>query len=338
MATKRIEYIDAMRGFTMILVVFAHICHFCLDDSRMGYNSVFIIFRLPCFFMLSGWLFEPVATRPFATIARKKFMVQIVPTFIFLFLLAPPPLFFHQLGALKGGYWFTFVLFEFFILNMLIVRLDSKWRPWVALAIALASFVYARYYNSIQMSATGYLAFVVNGLGFLSVALWRFFLFFCVGAWMRRHFDAFIRWTSKPAVILAIAVAFFAIASTPHIDNIWFEMFRFYVGGITGMWLVFTCFRQFGTWLKRIHLSRPLQYVGTRTLDVYLLHYFFLPRFLVPYADQLKAFNSQFVEFWVILAISLIVLLLSLLASYIIRLSPFLGHYLFGVKYEQKSL
>ena len=39
-----------------------------------------------------------------------------------------------------------------------------------------------------------------------------------------------------------------------------------------------------------------------------------------------------------ILAVSLIVLLLSLLASYIIRLSPFLGHYLFGVKNEQKSL
>ena len=52
------------------------------------------------------------------------------------------------------------------------------------------------------------------------------------------------------------------------------------------------------------------------------------------WADQLKAFNSQFVEFWVILAVSLIVLLLSLLASYIIRLSPFLGHYLFGVKIQ----
>ena len=221
---------------------------------------------------------------------------------------------------------------------MLIVRLGSKWRPWIALAVALASFVYARYYNSIQMSATGFLALVVNGLGFLSVALWRFFLFFCVGAWMRRHFDAFIRWTSKPAVILAIAVAFFAIASTPHIDHLGFEMFRFYVGGVTGMWLVFTCFRLSSSWLQKIRLSKPLQYVGTRTLDVYLLHYFFLPRFLVPYADQLKAFNSQFVEFWAILAISLIVLLLSLLASYIIRLSPFLGHYLFGVKYEQKSL
>ena len=38
----------------MILVVFAHICHFCLGDSRMGFNAVFILFRLPCFFMISG--------------------------------------------------------------------------------------------------------------------------------------------------------------------------------------------------------------------------------------------------------------------------------------------
>ena len=334
MAKQRIEYIDAMRGFTMILVVYSHICHFCLGDSLLGYNGTFFLFRLPCFFMLSGWLFEPVAQRPFVANVRHKFMVQILPTFIFLLLLAPPPEFFRQLGALKGGYWFTFVLFEFFVLYMLIVRLGRRWRPWVALAIAMAAFVYSRYYSSIQSSAAGVLAMVVNGLGFLSVVLWRYFLFFYVGAWMRRHFDAFIRWTSRPAVFLAIAAAFLAIAFTPHLDHVWFEMFRFYVGGITGMWLVFTCFRLSATWLTKSRLSRPLQYVGTRTLDIYLLHYFFLPRFLMPYADQLRACDSHLVEFLVIMGVSLIVLSLSLLASYVIRLSPFLGHYLFGVKCE----
>ena len=151
---------------------------------------------------------------------------------------------------------------------------------------------------------------------------------------MRRHFDAFIQWTSKPLVILIIVLVFFAIASTPHLDNIWYEMARFYVGGITGMWMVFTCFRLSISWLQKLHLSQPLQYVGTRTLDIYLLHYFFLPRFLMPYADQLKAYDSQIVEFFVIMAIVLIVLALTLLVSYFIRLSPFLGHYLFGVKYE----
>ena len=334
MAKQRIEYIDAMRGFTMILVVYSHICHFCLEDSLLGFNGTFFLFRLPCFFMLSGWLFEPVAQRPFMANVRHKFMVQIVPTFIFLLLLAPPPEFFHQLGALKGGYWFTFVLFEFFILYMLIARLGKRWAPWLALAIALASFFYARYYNDMQSSAEGMTALVIDVLGFMSVVLWRFFLFFYIGAWVRRHFDAFIQWTSKPAVIIITVALFFIIASTPHLDNIWYEMLRFYVGGISGMWMVFTCFRLSISWLQKLHLSKSLQYVGTRTLDIYLLHYFFLPRFLMPYADQLKAYDSQIIEFLVIMGISLIVLAITLLASYVIRLSPFLGHYLFGVKYE----
>ena len=111
-------------------------------------------------------------------------------------------------------------------------------------------------------------------------------------------------------------------------------MFRFFVGGITGMWMVFTCFRLSDSWLKKHHLSQPLQYVGTRTLDIYLLHYFFLPRFLISYADRLKALDSQFIEFVIIMGIALVVLAITLLASYLIRLSPFLGHYLFGVKYE----
>ena len=72
-----------------------------------------------------------------------------------------------------------------------------------------------------------------------------------------------------------------------------------------------------------------------RTLDIYLLHFFFLPRFLEAYTGQLKAFDSQFLEFIVIMGVSLVILALCLLASYVIRLSPFLGHYLFGVKYER---
>ena len=129
-----------------------------------------------------------------------------------------------------------------------------------------------------------------------------------------------------------IIISFFLIASTSHHDNLLFEMFRFYGGGITGMVMVFTFFRLSASWLKELHISRPLQYVGTRTLDIYLLHFFFLPRFIISYVDQLKAYDSQMIEFLVILIVSLVVLMLSLLASYIIRLSPFLAKYLFGVE------
>ena len=337
MGKQRIEYIDAMRGFTMILVVFAHVCHFCLGDSRMGGNAVFILFRLPCFFMISGWLFESVAERPFKEVAKHKAMVQLLPTFIFLLLLAPPPDFFHQLGAVKGGYWFTFALFEFFILYMVMVRASRRLTPIFAITLTLASFIYSRYYNSIRSSADESLLMLMDILGFLSVITWRFFIYFYLGTWIRRNFDSFIRWTSKTVVVGLIIVAFLLIASTSHHDNLLFEIFRFYGGGITGMIMVFTFFRLSASWLKKWHISKPLQYVGTRTLDIYLLHFFFLPRFLMTYAGQLAEYNSRLIEFIYIMAVSLVVLAISLVASYVIRLSPFLGHYLFGVKYEKRS-
>ena len=335
MAKQRIEYIDAMRGFTMILVVYSHICHFCFGDSLLGFNAVFFLFRLPCFFFISGWLFETMARKPFWKVARRKMMVQLVPTFIFLFLLAPPPEFFHQLGALKGGYWFTYALFEFFILYMLVVRLCRKCDFGVALLITLGSFIYSRYYHVILSSAVGWQIVAIKLLGFLSVVVWRYFLFFYIGAWVRRYFEAFVRWTDKPLVILVITAIFALVASTPHKDHLIYEILRFYVGGITGMIMVFCFFGLSDSWLQRIHLSKPLQYVGTRTLDIYLLHYFFLPHFLVTYTDQLQGFDSRVIEFVVILCISILVLGVTLLVSYVIRLSPFLGHYLFGVDYHR---
>ena len=334
MAKQRIEYIDAMRGFTMILVVYSHICSLCLGDMWMGWNDVFFLFRLPCFFFISGWLFETAARKPFWKVVRRKMMVQLLPTFFFLFLLAPPPEFFHQLGALKGGYWFTFVLFEFFILYMLSVRLCRKWDFGVAFLITLGSYCYARYYHVIQIAAIGWQAVFVDMLGFLSVVVWRYFLFFYIGAWVKRHFEAFVRWTDKPVVLLVIIAVFAFVASTPHKDHLLYEILRLYVGGISGMIMVFSFFRLSATWLQLVRLSKPLQYVGTRTLDIYMLHFFFLPRFLLSYADQLQALDSHVMEFVVILMISLLVLGVTLLASYAIRLNHFLGHYLFGVDYQ----
>ena len=337
MARQRIAYIDAMRGFTMILVVYSHICHFCLGDSLLGFNATFFLFRLPCFFLISGWLFEPVSRQPFRQIARKKFMVQIVPTFIFLLLLAPPPEFFHQLGALKGGYWFTFVLFEFFLIYMLSVRCCGRWSWLLALVVSIGSFYFASYQNHWRLIAPNYsyLPPLLDIAGFLSIRVWQYYLFFYIGTQVRRHFDAFVKITERPWVVMLLIAVFFAISSTAHPASAVLEYLRFNLGGIFGMFMVFVLFRHAASWLQRLHLSKPLQYVGTRTLDIYLLHYFFLPRFLMPYADQLRAFDSQFIEFLVIMGISLIVLALSLLTSYVIRLSPFLGHYLFGVKYER---
>ena len=127
-----------MRGFTMILVVYSHICRYCLGDWTMGWNDVFFLFRLPCFFFISGWLFEQVG-RQWNSITirhtiKHKFMVQIVPTVIFLLLLAPPPLFFSRLGTTKGGYCFSLALFVLFLFYIFFQRYLQNWHWFFVLA------------------------------------------------------------------------------------------------------------------------------------------------------------------------------------------------------------
>ena len=335
MAKQRIEYIDAMRGFTMILVVYSHVCHFCLGDKWMGWNDVFFLFRLPCFFFISGWLFEPVR-ESILSVVKKKFTVQIVPTVIFLLLLAPPPIFFSRLGATKGGYWFTFALFVFFLLYLFSERYLKRWGGAYALVVSIAAFCYDINYNRYFKD----MGLMTQALGFLSFITWRYYLFFYIGTWVKRHFDDFIRWTGKPVVIMAVVIGFALFAWHPHSENAMAAYLIFSVGGLMGLTMVFTLFRYIYTSSLlspfASHLS-PLEYIGTRTLDIYLLHYFLLPRFLSQYSGSLHAFDNQWLESLVAMTLSLMIVMVCLLVSYVIRLSPFLGHYLFGVKYERKQ-
>ena len=275
-------------------------------------------------------------------------MVQIVPTLIFLLLLAPPPLFFSRLGATKGGYWFTFALFIFFLLNIfsswLVRKHSAKQQDWLLFTFALIISVLAFYYDVYYNCYFCHFGWLTKGLGFISLITWRYYLFFYIGTIVKRHFEAFIRWTYKPMVIILVIAGFFAISEIPHMNYIPLVYLVFAIGGILGLTMIFTIFRYIGSYLSfhpTSNISRftfhSLIYIGTRTLDIYLLHYFFLPRFLLTYSDQLKAYNSRTLEFFVALILAMIVVGLCLIASRIIRLSPFLAKFLLGVTAKKKT-
>jgi Fucose 4-O-acetylase and related acetyltransferases len=328
-----------MRGFTMILVVYSHICGFCLGDTKQGFNDVFFLFRLPCFFFISGWLFEKVErswnNETVRQTIKHKFMVQIVPTFIFLLLLAPPPLFFSRLGATKGGYWFTFALFEFFLLCIFSERYLKRLGGAFALVISASAFCYDIFYNRLVHVLN--IQWITDVLGFLSFMTWRYFLFFYIGTWVKRHFELFVRWTNKPSIILPVIIGFVLIAMHPHAENGVFAYLIFAVGGVLGLTLVFTLFRLFYSQRFSLITHRSLEYIGSRTLDIYLLHYFFLPRYLLPYGEQLRAYDSKVLELVVALLLALAVVVICLVVSYVIRLCPFLGRYLFGVTTKERK-
>lgn len=87
---KRVQFIDAMRGFTMFLVVFGHVFVFGLGygEEESVLSSFFITFRMPMFFFISGYIgFNAIEKCNFdfyrLNLAKKSF-VQLVPTIIFL--------------------------------------------------------------------------------------------------------------------------------------------------------------------------------------------------------------------------------------------------------------
>ena len=128
MTTKRLEYIDALRGFIMILVVYLHIINFGyhIDNTKMEamdtFINLFIRFLMPLFFFISGFVLYKKERVWRKTIIkdfiRKKFFILVTPTFIFLFLFAFlfSLSYIGSLTEMKSGYWFTIALFEFFVL------------------------------------------------------------------------------------------------------------------------------------------------------------------------------------------------------------------------------
>ena len=139
---------------------------------------------------------------------------------------------------------------------------------------------------------------------------------------------------------MAVVAGFVLIACHPRFENTVLSYIIFAVGGILGITMIFSAFRSLYSNTRLLPLTSclsPLKYIGTRTLDIYLLHYFVLPRFLLLHKEQLLICDSRIWEFLVAMVLALFVIAICLLASYIIRLSPFLGHYLFGVKYERRK-
>ena len=84
-------------------------------------------------------------------------------------------------------------------------------------------------------------------------------------------------------------------------------------------------------------IGRYLQFIGRRTLDVYLLHYFFLPRNIAFIGDFFVEHPNPTLEFFVSVFLACLVILICLTVSEVIRLSPFLQHRLFGVKAQEKK-
>ena len=341
--TKRIEYIDAMRGFTMLLVIMFHIEWAFQEHGDYGYNKFIEVFRMPLFFFISGWVFykadrlwDIVSVKK---ILRKKFAIQIIPSVIFLllYLFVFNLLNVDSLGNDKRGFWFTFVLFEYFAIYVLTERLLNKRNlaqkeigvGIVMVAISISSFYYAKYY--VQYATE--LGIWKAVLGFFSFTKFKHIVFFWLGTIVKRGFSNFIKFTDNKYTMAGVILLFFVIALHPHVTYVLGEYLIYVVLGFSGICVVFTFFRTHESlFLRNQSMGRMVQFVGRRTLDIYLLHSFLLPPNLEFVELFLKQYNNRVIDVLIMLPLSIWTIGICLLVSEIIRLSPLLERYLFGVQ------
>ena len=342
---KRIEYIDAMRGFTMILVVYSHIIFFGYgDDSITSFNSFFVNFRMPLFFFISGWVLYKVGRiwdwNFIKDFLPKKFMVQIIPTvfffLIFIYFFRDMHITKEALGPSKSGYWFTLTLFEFFLIYaaaMFLNPFKNQGFKEDLVVIVVASVVY--FFSSFREHSNPVVADVYHYLG---INYLRYYVFFCLGTFIKKYYEGFCRLMDNKYVMALVLMGLLGMImfSGPLLYHLHAITFVFIVYGTLGIMVVLTFFRKHENRVSsQTVLGHYLQFIGRRTLDVYLLHYLFLPRHLEMVGVFFKDNPNPVLEFFVSVFLACLVIIVCLTVSEVLRMSPFLEHRLFGVKSQK---
>lgn len=150
--TKRLEYIDRLKGLAIILVVMGHVLEANGIGWENGMHQFIYLFHMPLFFFLSGLLFKFEGTQ---TVVKKSRQL-LVPLMVWGCLLC-----FYNGDTLmtlisdlwKSGYWYLWVLFEFYLIYSLysLVQRTINKKNKIYLHVTLFLLIYVLLRNFLML-------------------------------------------------------------------------------------------------------------------------------------------------------------------------------------------
>ena len=297
----RLDFIDGLRGVTMILVVYWHVLVMSLNVTT--YTAMTLqLFRMPLFFFISGFFAYSFSFDRSKLKKRlsNRWHRQLLPTaFIFIgFILFEVAYMgnFNGIGEFlgaffnsaiknassefKSGYWFTFVLVEVFCIFALINYLlssskISRGRQGI-IFLALAAICGLAEWGFSQ-AVTPKSPATVKGICelFSLTHLMKYQVFFYLGAAARCYDTRIWSFLSRRGIGIMVALMTFLVFwYTPRFRV---PLWLFYVAACTGILFSITLF----LYLRRFFnghqaIGRLLKYIGKNTLPIYLFHYFII--------------------------------------------------------------
>lgn len=339
---SRLREFDALRGFSMILVVFAHVL-LCagIEGIEAPVPSSITMFRMPLFFFVSGFFAYRELSKwtgtTFKRVLTQKIKAQIICTLAFYtfryYTLGVDPLGWLERGF--QGYWFTIVLFQMFLLYTIANIISLLTKRNISLAIMAVIAVVGFGIIASHKYPENRIWTVISGNNLCYFIQW-----FVVGLAVRKYHSKFETMISKNGMKALLIVGFVSICSLLYSD--FFKAHEAYakmlsvIGGYVGLIMVVSLFYSAKDYFQRdSQIPNVLCFVGRRTLDIYMLHYFFLPS-LTAVATLMS--GNIFFQLSIGFSATFVVIIFSLAVSWCLRTSPLLADWLFGVRLKIKSV
>lgn len=324
MSNQRLQFIDALRGLAIFLVILAHAFMFNglspvnEPESKLAcfwYNAMFY-FHLPLFFFISGYFLSdtPQNFKNTSLQIWKKVRQLFIPFIVCSFLLA----------LWKGyTYWFLKTLFCFFLLcyplNYIKYKLDGK----VNIVVSLLYYV--------LVSVIGILFSKMPVLGFVFDFRLEYFVFFILG-FLNKKTDYMRYVTDKLSVLFILIACAWCYAYNTDIFH------SIYVDYIVGFLLILVVWNVFSR-MDENRFLKFLSWLGVNTIEIYILHFYFgykIPMFGNFIIENLMSTDKSIVvtnltlELIVISILTLCMMFLSIMLSKVIKANKYISLLMFG--------
>ena len=163
--------------------------------------------------------------------------------------------------------------------------------------------------------------------------MFRYFPFFLYGTLVHRYWDCAQRLMDSRwfyPVVLALAVVMSIEVIKWHTLRMEWAALPHTLAMFLLLSVVFMFFRHEHAFFEETRFGQGLQFIGRRTLDIYLLHYFFLPKLPMVGLFFFTNRHNFLLDTTASFIVALVIVAFCIVISQIIRVSPFLKKYLFG--------
>lgn len=324
---QRIDYIDRMKGLAIFLVVMGHVYGMAFAQSDEVAYRVIGSFHMPLFMFLSGLVACSGVVAPYWGIWKlsKKLKGLLLPLIVFGMCFTMT--FSRNFGTglveflespNKNGYWYLMSLAVFYVsLSLYRLNVKQKWYIDVALAIAIWGGMFALWKYTVQTK--DYLCMLNCG---------NFYPFFILGVMTTKYnlLDKMHKanWLFSLCIVayvflFCVDMPFHALVSLNKHIFLPFCMVYIVVNLFVSRHGTTSCWESL------------LDFVGKRTLDIYVIHYFLISMIhLKDLGNNWEVTDNSLLMFIVAIGLSVVITALSIGVGYVLHQGRIIEKFVYG--------